>query len=187
MINDNQWYKSMLVGNRSDLLSDYELIATAFGTGSSPTIEFTSIPTTYKHLQVRWTARSTGTGQSMTLRLNGATTGYSHHGLYGNGTSVLSENYVSQTSIALLSAVAHNSSPAGVVGPGVMDILDYASTTKNTTTRAIFGQSTVSYAERVNLHSGLFNNTSAITSLAFTHAGNNFASISRFSLYGIRG
>jgi hypothetical protein len=173
-------------GGEPVALSDYELIGTAFGTGSSPTIEFTSIPQSFKHLQVRWTARATSTSRTQLLKLNGATTGYAHHGVYANSSNVLSEQYVSQTSIALFSGISSSSSGSGQIGLGIMDILDYSSTTKNTTTRTLYGLSTDNPVY-IALHSGLFSNTQAITSIALTMAAGNFASISRFSLYGLKG
>jgi hypothetical protein len=70
-------------------------------------------------------------------------------------------------------------------GAGVIDILDYSSTTKNKTVRAIYGVSDATPG--VNLTSGLYAQTTAISSLTVTTATGNFAVGSRASLYGIRG
>jgi hypothetical protein len=72
--------------------SSFESIATATGTGSSATITFSSIPSTYQHLQIRGIARATSGGETepidLRLYFNGLTTGiYSSHALYGNGSS----------------------------------------------------------------------------------------------------
>jgi hypothetical protein len=166
--------------------SDYELISTAFGTGSSGVIDFTSIPATYKHLQIRYTAKNTSTTSNfMTLRMNGITTGsYASHRLLGNGSTVTSLNQTSATSITLVEAMVL-STGTSVASGGVIDILDYTSSSKNTTIRTLYGQA--SSIPRMYLVSGALFNTAVINSLTFTAASNNFDSISRFSLYGIRG
>jgi hypothetical protein len=165
--------------------SDFELISTAFGTGSSGVIEFTSIPQDYKHLQIRYTAKNTSTTEDMTIRMNGITTAvYARHHVRGNGTIVSSNANTSQTSIDLLNAVSPNTT-ANAVAAGVIDILDYTNTSKNTTIRALYGLS--DSVARMYLASGLYNQTTAVSSLTFTALANNFTSSSRFSLYGIRG
>jgi hypothetical protein len=72
-------------------------------------------------------------------------------------------------------------------GATIIDILDYASASKNTTLRTLSGSSTSSNP-RIGLHSGLWNVTDAVTSITLTdNEGLNYTSSSRFSLYGIKG
>lgn len=164
----------------------YELIATAFGTGSSGVIDFTSIPQDYKHLQIRYTAKNSSTATQMNITMNGITSGvYMRHSLLGTGTSVVSStSSTSQTAIQLVESMA-NSTTANAVNAGVIDVLDYTNTSKNTTIRALFGMS--DSVIRIHLSSGLYNQTTAVSSITLTASANNFASLSRFSLYGIRG
>jgi hypothetical protein len=163
----------------------YELIATSFGTGSSGVIDFTSIPQNYKHLQIRYTAKNSSTATQINITMNGITSGvYARHSLLGNGTSASSTNSTSQTAIRLVESMA-NSTTANAVNAGVIDILDYTSTTKNKTIRALYGMA--DNLSRVYLSSGLYNQTTAISSVTLTASANNFASLSRFSIYGIRG
>jgi hypothetical protein len=166
--------------------SDYELIATAFGTGSSGTITFSSIPQDYKHIQLRWTAKNSGTSGSSNnwvMTMNGATGSvYARHFLRGEASGVTSSNSVSQTSILFQDAAALNT-VAGVVAAGVADILDYSSSTKNTTVRALYGRA----ENQIYLKSGLYNATTAVSSLTLTTSAGNFTTVSRFSLYGIKG
>jgi hypothetical protein len=164
---------------------DYELISTAFGTGSSGVIEFTSIPSTYKHLQIRFSGRSTSSGVNVNLTVNGVTTAsYARHFLQSAATTETSGNTINQTSILLTRLMA---SSVGL-SSGILDVLDYSSTTKNKTFRTLYGEATgVSTDAIIVLHSGAFFSTAAIETLTFTLASNSFATNSRFSLYGIRG
>jgi hypothetical protein len=166
--------------------SDFELISTAFGTGSSGVIDFTSIPQTYKHLQIRYTAKNSSTATQINIRMNGITSGvYTRHSLFGNGSSASSNNSsADQTSILLVESMA-NSTTADAVNAGVIDIMDYTSTSKNTTIRALYGMR--DNLSRVYMSSGLYGQTTAVSSITLTASANNFASLSRFSLYGIKG
>jgi hypothetical protein len=69
----------------------------------------------------------------------------------------------------------------------VIDILDYANTSKYKTTRTLAGNDQ-NGAGLVGLYSGLYMSTSAISSIEFTINGSgNFATGSNFALYGIKG
>jgi hypothetical protein len=168
----------------------FELIATAFGTGSSGVIEFASIPQEYKHLQIRYTAKNSSSATQMNITMNGITSGvYIRHSVLGNGNTsspqaLATASSTSQTAIQLVESMA-NSTTANAVNVGIIDILDYSSTAKNTTMRAMYGMT--DNLTRAYLSSGLYNQTTAVSSLTFTASANNFDSISRFSLYGIRG
>ena len=165
--------------------TSYALIATANGTGASGTITFSSIPSDFQHLQIRYTAKNTSTAVDINVRINGATgTIYARHSLLGNGSSVTSTAVTSQTSIPMVESMA-TTTTTGLASAGVIDILDYKDTSKNTTIRALYGQT--GNINRIFLTSGLYIATTAATSLELIAASGNFATISRFSLYGIRG
>jgi len=84
--------RSMLAGNTAFNPSSFESIATATGTGSSGVITFSSIPSTYQHLQLRWIARTTDATsgfESILIRYNGVTsTSYGYHYIEANGSTV---------------------------------------------------------------------------------------------------
>ena len=165
-------------------VGSYDLIATANGTGSSGTITFSSILQNYEHLQIRYTAKNSSTAVDINVRMNGATGSvYARHSLLGNGSTASSTAVTSQTSIPMVDSMA-SSTTTGLTSAGVIDILDYKNTSKNTTLRAIYGQT--GNINRVFLTSGLYNATTAVTSLDFITASGNFATVTRFSLYGIR-
>ena len=162
----------------------YELIATAFGTGSSGTITFSSIPSTYKHLEIRYTAKNTATNRLINLTFNGITNPYRLHRLSGNGSVVFSSESGTAPAIEMADFAA-SSTTTGAVSAGVINILDYASSSKITTIRALAGQAGAENS--THLASGALFNTTAITSLTFTTGSGSFATTTRFSLYGIKG
>jgi hypothetical protein len=165
----------------------YELISTTLLSSTTASVTFSSIPSTYKHLQVRIAARiatATGTnGVEFDLRLNSDSgANYASHRLYGDGTSVTS----AQNQMAVLQGLPSASQTAGIFGAAVIDILDYASTTKNKTLKTLNGYNGAS--NRISMHSGLWVSTAAVNSiLVYDINAFSFASGSRFSLYGIKG
>jgi hypothetical protein len=113
------------------------------------------------------------------------TSSYAYHQLFAtSGGSVFSQNASNQTSILFEDCLVRSNQTANAFAMGVIDLLDYASTVKNTTTRTALGRLETS---RVQFSSGLFNNTNAITSLTLQPSSLNFVTGSRFSLYGIKG
>ena len=167
----------------------FELISSQILTSSASSVTFSSIPQDYKHLQIRGLARDT-TGNfngELKMRFNGVSTAsYAEHLLNGNGSGVNSFGNTSTTSISQL-YITGNSSASTQLGPFIIDILDYASTSKNSTTRAFLGWPGSN--QEVRLTSGLFNNTAAISSITINPKNDalSIQSGSRFSLYGIRG
>lgn len=162
-----------------------ELISSTVLGSATSTISFTSIDSTYSHLQIRATFRTNGGGlDDARLTFNSDSgSNYAWHSLYGNGSSVASEASTSQTSIAIRQATG---AEAGVLvwGGNVIDILDYAKTTKNKTVRYLNGLAGT--YPRVRLGSGLWLSTAAITSLSLYNS-NTFMTGTRVSLYGIKG
>lgn len=164
--------------------NSYESITTLSGTGSSGTIAFTSIPSTYKHLQIRATYQCSTTDNPY-IRVGGGSidtaANYSWHHFYGNGSSALSNGNGSQTFTYF--GYSQNTTNPNV---GIIDILDYASVNKNKTFRILAGQDNTGSGE-VALWSGSWQNSStAIASISLI-TGGNFSTASRFALYGIKG
>lgn len=169
----------------------FESIATATGTGSSGTISFTSIPSTYKHLQIRYIARSdaAATDRTITVRFNSDSgSNYAYHNLYGDGSAATSSG-ASTTTGMIQRSITAASATASIMGVGIIDIHDYASSTKNKTLRSFTGvdANTASTDWKVSLNSGLWVNTNAITSISLIASSGNFTTASTFALYGIKG
>ena len=168
----------------------FESIQTVTGTGSSGTITFSSIPSTYKHLQVRINARVTGVNIASSMRINNDTTGvYARHASWGDGASATAAGSASQTSISWIDFITGSNSTSGMQGVGILDIADYASTTKTKTVRLLGGMDTNNGSDGglITLQSGLYNLTTAITRLDFLAVASNWATTTTFSLYGIKG
>jgi hypothetical protein len=157
----------------------YELISTQVLASSAASVTFSSIPQDYKHLQIRISARVTTDDYVAKLNFNSDTgANYAFHRLIGNGSSVASSASASQAFIwtAIYRSVANQFTAE------VIDILDYSSANKNTTTRHLGGLAT----DQVQLNSGLWNNTAAVTAINLS-GYSDWVTGSRFSLYGIRG
>ncbi len=184
-------YRSMLAGNDAFIPNSFESIATATGTGSSNTITFSSIPSTYQHLQIRGLFKSTGGSDGGDLTLNvrfNSDTGsnYVRHRLSGNGSTVAASSDTAITSIYLGSGVG-GTGTANMLAANLIDIHDYASTTKFKTVRAFAGGEINTTPSQVRLGSGLWMSTSAITSIQLIDVYGSFTTSSTFALYGIRG
>lgn len=162
----------------------YELIESNILTTSASSVTFSSIPQDYKHLQIRAVVQNSGTSLNK-ITFNGDTgTNYDFHSLTGTGSSVTS---AASNNVAYLDyRTAFTSDGANLFAPLILDLLDYSSTSKNSTARLFTGYDRVSFAQ-IMLRSGLWRNTAAVTSITFDANTQQFVSGSRFSLYGVRG
>jgi hypothetical protein len=167
----------------------YELISTQVLSSNTSSITFGSISQDYKHLQIRGVARTTDGNHNgeMKMRFNGvSSSSYAEHVLSGTGQS---PNTYGQGGLTAINRIYVTGSlqPSTNVAGFVIDILDYTSVNKNTTTRCFVGW--FGSNNEVRLTSGLFNNTAAINSITINpvNDANAIASLSRFSLYGIKG
>jgi len=163
----------------------YDLLETTVLASSASSVTFTGLGSysDYTHLQIRYVTQATSTSDIF-LRMNADTgSNYAYHWLQGTGSTVSSVGASSQNHIRVFGADAN---PGGdVFAPGVIDILDFSSSSKNTTTRTLAGRNAT--ANRIFLLSGLYNDTSAVTSISLTEGSTgNFVTGSRFSLYGIK-
>jgi len=166
----------------------YESIASATGTGSSGTITFSSIPSTYKHLQIRAITRCTLAGvaqEDIQVRVNGDTgTNYSYHNFQNASTFV---NGASATQMTLAQGVVLSAGhTANFVTPVIIDVQDYASTTKNKTFKSFAGIRNPDIAN-VQIGSGAWLSTSAINSITLLLQSSNWTTTTQFALYGIKG
>lgn len=185
-----QKYGTLLAGNPFFVPPSFDSIATVTSTGSTGSVTFSSIPSTYQHLQIRITARCGRAASTDQLKLQfNSDTGanYVRHLLFGNGTSALASGSTAQNQIALLQFPA-STEAANIFGTAIIDIHDYAITTKNTTVRFMNGMDNNSTAGRIYMGSGLWLNTAAVTSITIDPLNvANYAGGSTFALYGIRG
>jgi hypothetical protein len=177
--------------------SSYESIASVtVGSGGAAYAEFTSIPATYTHLQIRILSRTTQNsvnGESILLRFNGDTgSNYSDHVLrtyFGVGSGLDASGNANQSFINIGASVS-NSLMSDLYAATIIDILDYGNTNKYKTTRNIngydFNGSTTGYSY-LQFISGNWRNTNAISTIRLTPDVSNFSQYSSIALYGIKG
>ena len=174
----------IIASSKFAAVGDFESIATVtVGSGGAADVEFTSIPSTYSHLQIRGVAASASTPR-IYLRYNSDTgSNYTYHFLEGNGATAVATGGANQTEnwLFINGFVAANNPAAFVV-----DILDYKDTNKFKTIRSLEGNDNNS-AGYVSLASGLYRSTSAISSIKLFTSSSTFSQYSHFALYGIKG
>jgi hypothetical protein len=167
--------------------SEY-LIATSIVSGSSAQlITFSNIPQEYKHLVLVGASRSSGSvgNYSVGGRFNDdSASSYSFHVLYGSGSGVLSSGVGSfDYNYAINSNGA--SYAAGVFTSSIWEILDYSSSQKFKTSRALHGSLDPSL-NIINYVSTSWRSTAPVTKITLSPLTNGEWVIgTRFSLYGV--
>lgn len=165
------------------ITSSFESIATASGSGVS-TITFSSIPSTYKSLQIRVIVKSSSAGTAG-VRINGVSTStYYSHDMYGNGATAATQASVGNRMQYLIQTtdLAHTGHAVAII-----DIIDYASTSKYKTVRSFNGFDRNGAGE-IYLSSALYQGTDAVSSITIYDTGStNWTTGTSFALYGIKG
>lgn len=176
--------------------TSYESIATyTVGSGGSSSITFSSIPSTFTHLQLRVIGRTDSAGSAYDAFLikanNDATTSnYTYHYLNGDGASATAGQENGNYGGAVVYRIGGATATANVFGTAITDILDYRNTNKYKTFRSLGGvdYNGSSPLGEIYFGSNLWLSTSAITSLDIVpRTGTNFVQYSHFALYGIKG
>jgi hypothetical protein len=160
--------------------STYTPIATTNGTGSSSSITFSSIPSTYTDLVLIVNAATASSTGNPCLRFNGDTgNNYSRTNFGGNGSVAFSDRESNVSRILLIGGVYLDTTLDSNL---IIQIQNYSNTTTNKTTLCRANKASVA----VDANVGLWRNTAAINSVTiFTASGSNFSSTSTFTLYGI--
>lgn len=184
-------YSSFLAGNAFYVPPAFESIATATPSGTG-TVTFSSIPSGYASLQIRTFAKmdvyNANAAINIRIRFNGdsASTYWSHF-VRGDGSSA-SAGSTSNTFINVYNAIMDTNSDTSSFAASIIDIHDYASTTRNKTVRYVSGndKNLANTQYRIALGSGLWSSTSAVTSIELINEVGNYGSGTVIALYGIR-
>ena len=172
----------------------YDALATyTVPSGGVSSITFAGLPTggQYTHLQIRYIARDvsgTNDGNSAVLRFNSDSgSNYVRHYMLGDGSTIPVGAVQNLTGIDG-GLVQGGGGTASCYSAGVIDILDFASSSKYKTVRSLSGNNTNSGSavNYVEFESGLWLNSSAINSIVVSCNGGNLAQFSQFSLYGVK-
>lgn len=167
----------------------FESIATVITSGSQSSLTFSSIPQTYKFLQLRIYARSNRASNdtSVILRFNGVTSAsYANHRLYGNGSTANADGTANDTRVFYVQVNAAGASTSSY-SPHIIDIADYTSTSKNKTAKSFGGKDNNNTDGYIYSQSGVWLDTAAITSITLTDVVSTFVDGSIIALYGIKG
>jgi hypothetical protein len=171
------------------MANTYTLIASStVGAGGVANITFSSIPSTYTDLCVKYSIRSSGNPAATYayLTFNGSSaTAYSMTRLYGFSSTVASSSSSATSSIAGAFLVNGSDETGNTFGNGEIYIPNYASSNYKSVSGDTVDENNGSVAFRF-LASGLWSNTSAITSITLTGESTNFAQYSTAYLYGIK-
>jgi hypothetical protein len=186
----------VIASSMQTISAAFDSIQTYTLSSAQTTITFSSIPSTYKHLQIRgfWRGnRATYpvSGTNMTFNSDSGSN-YSNHEIIGQGGGNLTSGVqvggsASTTSIG----VGQPGTSVTYFTTAIIDILDYANTNKYKTARCLMGNdingTVAGYGGSVGLYSGSWRNTNAITSISFNVSdGSQWQQYSSFALYGIK-
>jgi hypothetical protein len=179
----------LLTGGVAASLTDYESIQTITLGSAQASIDFTSIPSTYKHLQVRYIARTSRVAGSedLIMQFNSDTgSNYSFHYLLGTGSGTPPAGGAGSQTFMYIPEATGSTAASSIFGAGVVDILDYSNTNKYKTMRVLGGVDR-NGSGTVAFESGSWQNTNAISTVTLkTVSSNNFVQYSSFALYGIK-
>jgi hypothetical protein len=175
----------------------YDSIATTtVGSGGASSITFSSIPSTYTHLQIRALSKvdtTTNSDAYSFIQFNSDTTytNYYTHYIYGTGTAAGAGGNQSSgyTGGAIIDTPYSGANQTSVFAGSVTDVLDYTNTNKYKTVRSLSGWDAngATGGSWITLLSALWLNTSAVSSITITCPTKTFAQYSQFALYGVKG
>jgi hypothetical protein len=166
--------------------STYEPIATATASGSSNSVAFSSITSTYTDLVLVMSVRSTvsaSTTQAI-LILNGdaGSSSYSRTVLKGDGSSASSFRDVNFSQLYFVDDIPGATNTTNYFSQSNIQIMNYSNTT---TFKTLLGRNTAPSNNTEGMV-GLWRNTAAISSVSISAVSGNWASGSTFTLYGIK-
>ena len=172
-----------VIASSGGVASSYESIATYTAATAQSSIVWSSIPSTYSHLQIRCMNKLT-TGGNIRLYFNtdtGANAVYDTHYLYGDGTTA-SAARGSQQPYAISVGFTYYTTQFNVF---IADIFNYSNTTTYKTVRSLSGCDNNGSGD-ILLNSGLWMRTNAISTITLAPQSGNFAQYSHFALYGVK-
>lgn len=189
-------YDSMLAGNPAYDPSAFFFIASASPSGTN-TVTFSSIPQTYKVLQILVVARSSASSSSLNeddfyMQFNGdSASNYNTTYLLGEGSGTGNSGNFGGAG-AWIGKAIENDSASGNFGVAVVTIEDYTNTTTFKPFRSFLGAvqpvaPSTGYNGRTGLNGGMWRSTSAINSIAVYLINGSYVSGSTVFLYGIKG
>jgi hypothetical protein len=175
----------------------FNSIASFLLTSSTSVINFTSIPQTFTHLQIRTMASSTNTSASYAvidgnMRFNDDSTYPNYEAFVMNSRNPNTGNPTSNSATAgelyTNLGVVYEGANTTLHAISIVDIYNYTLTNKKKSVNSMWGAGTNNASNlRVSYGSGVWKSNSAITKISLYPTIGQWASGSIFSLYGIKG
>ena len=157
----------------------FTLIASStVGAGGAANIDFTSIPSTYTDLVIKFSGAATSSGGWVNITFNGSSANLSGRYLYGASGSVASGT------IAPLMYSNPTSYTANTFSNGETYIPNYAGSTNKSMSIDTIDENNAT-ANDMLLQAGLWSNTAAINRITLTPNAGNLAQYTTAYLYGI--
>lgn len=171
-------------------IQDGDFYSIASTTGAAGSIVFSSIPSTYKHLELRMSLRDTGATTGIAewyVQFNGDTTGsnYWKQRYYAQNASFTAQDNSVGTEGIWGTHYPRNSS--SLTGSAILQINDYQNTNKWKTIHAFGGGGVDGSSVALGVSHGTWKSTAAISSITIMPNASGFVSSNTFALYGIAG
>lgn len=171
-------------------LGVFRQLAETVLSGAASSIDFTSIPATFRHLMLVIDTRLTGavTGAAVGVRFNGDSgANYDMQFLQANNLTVSSGQTLAGTSIANIGSVPGASATAGLSGLIVATIPNYRGTTfqKTIESRNTLKRSTAAADFFVQAFGGWWRSAAAINQITLIPGSGNFDVGTVATLYGL--
>jgi hypothetical protein len=167
--------------------TSYESIATITVSSATSTVEFTSIPGTFAHLELRALSVTNSNYNGASLQFNNDTTAsnYRSYFIYGSGGGGAANS--AQNTDVLYAPNFNGKGATTAPGPVILTIFDYANTNKYKTITCLDGGVVSGSDGFVALNAGHWESTAAITSMKI-NLGTTFtySQYAHFALYGIK-
>jgi uncharacterized protein with PQ loop repeat len=177
----------------------FQSIETFTVSGTSTTVlTFSSIPQTFKHLQVRGVVRVSPSSyyETAAMRFNASSGGtdYNILQLRNNGNTAEATNYITHAEPSIsLNYLAGANTTAGTFSPFILDLFDYTDTNKKRNGKYVMGYENNGVGS-TNYDKGMttvtywnWQQTAAINEIRINTVSGYFIEGTRLALYGITG
>jgi hypothetical protein len=164
------------------MANTFELISSVtVGGAGAASIDFTSIPSTFTDICLKWSGRTNNTSPNILISLNGSTSSFSTIALYGTGSATGSTNAVNR--IASYSSISTDT--GSTFSNSEIYIPNYAGSANKS-----ISTDTVTENNGSTAYAGLFintwANTAAINQITLTPSSGSFVQYSTAYLYGVK-
>lgn len=169
--------------------SSRRLIASQTLSTTAASVTFSSIPTGYRDLVLKWSARGDTSAQTVNpyVQFNGVTSNvYSRTLIYGAGSGGTGSGRNSNIDRIYVNAIPAATSTSNTFGNSEMYVPSYlASQNKPVGIFTATEDNAANVNDNINAIAGLYSQTTAISSILIAPFSGNFVSGSSFYLYGL--